>query len=418
MTGNLVRAFESILRILLITVAVSTAIYREIELANLFDRILIAAVVLYAISAGFQLLIEKSKKDIKPFMPIVSLICVIGMTAMLFKPTFEIYKLAIFIGFIAIWITGSDFDMRSDRIGPVRNRFIVSVLFLVAVFFVLFSERFDQAFSAITVQYFPIYGLIGLLYLNLVNMRTAYELNSTNTINKTANVKRFSGIAAMVAISLIVIVRTRLFGLWEVTSGFFIAFRDLLIKIIEWIVYPLAYGMSYLVELINVARMQGEEVESQIGAFDRGERLVDYDMFIEEYPIPPGLEVALTVIAWLLVIVIAIFMITNVYKKVNSARKVPQMTGTEERIFIFDDLNLFKRKQRQRSKHGESDVSKTRKLYKNALITFREKGFEKPISLTPNEYVEHLKSVEAGDTAFESLTDVYNKVRYGDQKDS
>ncbi|HAS74568.1 MAG TPA: hypothetical protein DCS67_10535, partial [Clostridiales bacterium UBA8960] len=173
MTGNLVRAFENILRILLLTVAISTMIHRELELVEQFDRILIASVILYGLSAGFQWLTEKSARNIKPFMPLISLICVLGMTALLLKPTFEIYKFSVFIGFVAIWIAGSDYDCRSDRIRPVRNRFILSVLLLTTFFFALFANRFDEAFNTITEQYFPIYALIGLLYLNLINMRTA-----------------------------------------------------------------------------------------------------------------------------------------------------------------------------------------------------------------------------------------------------
>ncbi|HAS73937.1 MAG TPA: hypothetical protein DCS67_07315, partial [Clostridiales bacterium UBA8960] len=247
---------------------------------------------------------------------------------------------------------------------------------------------------------------------------TAYELSVANAINKTTNVKRFSGIAAIVAVSLIIVVRTKLFGVWHLTAEFFIALKDLLIKIIEWVVYPLAYGMSYLVNLINVLRLEGEEMPSIMGAFDRGERLVDYDLFVEEYPIPPALELALTIVAWTLLIILSMFMIANVYKKVSQVRQMPEIPGTEERIFIFDELNPFRKKSKTRQKSEDKKLSITRLRYKNALTSYKEKGYEKPISLTPNEYFDHLKSADASDESFETLTGAYNRVRYGDQKDS
>jgi uncharacterized protein YxeA len=111
-------------------------------------------------------------------------------------------------------------------------------------------------------------------------------------------------------------------------------------------------------------------------------------------------------------------MIANVYKKVSQVRQMPEIPGTEERNFIFDELNPFRKKSKTRQKSEDKKLSITRLRYKNALTSYKEKGYEKPISLTPNEYFDHLKSADVSDESFETLTGAYNRVRYGDQKDS
>lgn len=416
MTGNLIKAFENVLRILLIVTAISTAIYRDVAVVAAFDTIVFAGLLLYSLSALLKYYVDKSEKDIKAVMPFVALAIVFVTTAILFELSFEVYKLAVFIGYMAIWISGTDYDMRSDRITPIRNRFLISVFVLTMMFFVFFVGRFDIAFDPVSRQYFPIYVLIGLLYLNLVNMRSAYELNMANAINKDINVRRFSGMAAIVAIGLVVTVRTRMFGLGNVILALLMMLQEGLVRLVEWIVYPLAYVMSYLVAFIRGLAGDGQALETGLGTAGRGERLVDFGIFVEEHRIPKALEDILTIVAWVAVVAVTVMMVIGIYKKIGVARKMQKPTGVEERTFIFDELKFFGKARDKGQTKSEARLTGIRLEYRNALLNHKKNGMEKKTHATPDEFLMVLKDEACLDEAFVVLTEAYKSVRYGGQK--
>lgn len=417
MMGNLVKAFENTLRIMLLTVALSTVIHVDITPSKMFDGLLLVGLIIYGLSALIKRVTDKLDRDLSAVLPIVALVIVFGTTAFLLSPTFEIYKLAVFIGYMAIWVSGSSYEMNSDRIVPVRNRFAMSAILLAVLFFALFKSRFDAQFHQITGQYFPIYGLIGLLYLNIVNMRGAYELNMTNAINKDINVKRFSGISAAVAVLLIVMVRTRLFGLGNYFLTFLSSVHSGLIRLIEWIIYPIAYGMSYLVELIKAFAKSGQDIESGLGVIGRGERLVEFGIFVEAHPIPQVFENVLAVFAWTTATLIAILMVIGIYKRTGYSTNRKASTGTEERSFIFDELNPLHNLRRKEGTEKDERLKGVRLAYKNALMSLKKVGLEKKAHETPDEFLSAIKDSSDAEASFSELTDVYKHVRYGGQKE-
>lgn len=416
MTGNFIKAFENVIRILLIVIAISTALHRDVAVVQSFDAIVLAGFLLYGLSALLKHYVGESERTLKTVMPFFALVIVFATTAILFNLTFEVYKLAVFIGFMAIWISGAEYDMRTDRITPVRNRFLICVLVLTLMFFVLFVGRFDAAFDPITRQYFPIYVLIGLLYLNLVNMRSAYELNMANAINKDVNVRRFSGLATIVAIGLILTVRTRIFGLGNVIMAFLAMLQSVLIRLVEWIVYPLAYGMAYLITFIRGMSGEGQDLESGLGVMGRGERLVDFGVFVEEHQIPKALEDILTVIAWIAVVAVTVLMVVGLYKKIGVARLMHKTTGIEERNFVFDELKWLGTAKEKGRSENEEQISGIRLDYRNALVTHKKNGMEKKAHTTPDEFLKVLNDQACLDEAFVTLTEAYKTIRYGGQK--
>lgn len=417
-SGIIIKAIDIILLTLLVNVALVTLVRVELELPVVFDRMVALGFVIYFISAYATFKLQFKVPYSEMFLPVMGLITVALAIGLGLKSEFSLYKMSTFAAYVLIWIFGSNYRLKHDRIIPTRNRFYWSLIGLSIIFYLGFPIKVAHGYEHITTLYFPIYCIISLLNMNLVNMRSAYELMDSKAINKDANVSRFSTLALTVAIGLVFIAQIRFWGIWSYIGRLFIGLRDLIIAIIKILVYPFALLIEVIVKLIRSFAPTPSEADEVVGAMSGNRKPFDTGIVREGFEITKGMERALEIFAWLIIACISFFVLYKIYQRIASKAVEKHTTGQEERSFVFslkDAFSDLRVKSLKRSLTEELPKEKIRLLYRQALIDWRSRGHEKLLKETPNEFLKSLKqqSLELDD--FESLTENYNALRYGDK---
>lgn len=412
--GDILKATESVLRALLIMATISTIIHAEVPFSMHFNQFVYYGFFHYLISAQLQIINRRTLFDFSFILPIIGLLLTGVAVIITTGGAFGIYKVALFVAYAWIWVLGADYDMRHDRVAPIRNRYLITVLALSLIYFWIFTDRFIPDYHWMTQRYYFIYAAVGLLYLNLVNMRSAYELLSKNVMNKTSNVSRFSLLAFVATFALLMIVHFDLQKLWMWFERIIVFLRDVLIAVLKVLVYPFAWLVGTLVEWIR-----------RFGPGDKGELLPqgtpgvnfsEYEGFIEETLISPQSEKFFNYFIWFVLIIITVVVFFRIYQFAVGRKSEIYFEGEEERTFVFkmeDLMSPFKSLRKRTKSSEETDLPELRRAYKKALADYASKGYEKSADETPNEYLVTLLEKKVALESFEMLTGKYNPERYG-----
>lgn len=417
--GDILKATESVLRALLIVATISTIIHPEVPFSMRFNQFVYYGFFHYLISAQLQVINRRTLFDFSFILPIIGLILTGGAVLMTTSGEFGIYKVALFIAYAWIWVLGADYDMRHDRVAPIRNRYLITVLVLSLIYFWIFSDQFNPDYHWMTQRYYFIYAAVGLLYLNLVNMRSAYELLSKNVMNKTSNVSRFSLLAFVATLVLLMIVHFDLQKPWMWFERMIIFFRDVLITVLKWLVYPFAWLVGTLVEWIR--RFGPGDKGEQLPLGSPGVNFAEYDGFIEETLISPQSEKFFNFIIWFVLIMITMVVFHKIYQFAVSRKSEMFFEGEEERTFVFkleDLMSPLKSLRKRVTASEEKDLPVLRQAYKKALVDYAAMGYEKSAEATPNEYLVTLLEKKVALESFETLTVKYNPERYGKRNEA
>lgn len=415
--GDVLKAIEAVLRVLLIVATVSTLIHPEAPFSQDFNVFVYIGFLLYFVSAQLQVMNQRILFDFSLILPIIGLLLTVVAVIMTTDSGFAIYKVALFIAYAWIWVLGSDYDMRHDRVAPIRNRYLITVLSLSVVFFWFFSERFIPTYGWMTNRFYFIYAAVGLLYLNLVNMRSAYELLSKNVMNKSSNVSRFSLLAFVSTLILLMVVHFDLQGLWTFLERVIMGLRDVIFMVLKGLIYPIAWLVGVFVEWIK--RFGPGDKGELLSPGSPGSNFAEYEGFMEETLISPQVEKIFGYLIWILMIAVAVSIFFKIYRFAADRKAENHFDGEEERSFVFkieDFLAPFKAMGNPIKTSKSISLPEFRQAYRKALMDFASKGFKKAPDETPNEYLSSLLNQQVSTDAFEALTKNYNPQRYGDGK--
>jgi len=412
-SGIIIKAIDIVLLTLLVNVAFVTLIRVESDLPIVFDQMVALGFCIYFISAITTSKWQFKVKYHELLLPIMGIVTVTIVVLLGLNQDFALYKMTTYAAYILIWIFGSNFKLKHDRITPTRNRFYWSLIGLSVIFYLIFPFRIEGGFDNITKIYFPIYCIISLLNLNLVNMRSAYELMESKAINKDINVSRFSTIALTVAIGLVLVAQSRL---WSFVLQVIDHLRNFIIIVIKGLVYPLAMLLEFLVHFIRSFGPNASQTETVVEGMFGNRSSFNTGIVREGTEIAPWMELALGILSWSIIGLISLIMLYKVYQRVASRAMINQSSGQEERNFVFsfkESLSEMMSSLHRNKEDFEQPSDMIRIQYRLALIEWKKMGFEKLKNQTPNEFLEMLKGQSMETDTFENLTKNYNALRYG-----
>lgn len=377
-------------------------------MTSLFPAIIMGFVV-FTISAISTHMISQEKAYRSFALALLGLAVIVFAEGVILNAPFDLYKLFRSVAFAYIWVVGQNYEVSHDRIKTVRQITIPSVVVMSFLIYVLFRDKFGGTFQSVGDVYFPFYCVVAFLNLNLVNMRTAYDVYESNGINRDANLSRFSRVSVTVIILLFIVFQMRHLGLFQLLVKGLFLLQDGIILVLQLLTLPFIYLITLLTGLVT----NGDKLHE----VKFGEIQLKSEEFFDGHP-ETGVSQVAEILFTILAVVGIILVVYFILKKVSHKKKRTIAPGAEEeRTFIFDMKNPLSGllKKWTNRYHEEVLHSKIRLKYREALSNWKQKGYEKKRHLSPDEFLQELKDKGQHEPEFIELTQAYKSVRYGNR---
>lgn len=435
LSAILIKSFYEVLRISLLMLAFVTLILLDSEGSHMVDKIILIGYLNYIASATFTFIMRKKGRGIfapEKSVPIIAIFTILLSIFFLMKSYPITIKMAALIFFPLLWQKGSNYKLEWNEGEQAKRTFLISTGILAFHIFMLFTLDSHLLYHEIINIYFPLYVLVGLMYMNIVNLNSVYGKNYTNAINKDTNISRFNIISATIVIILMGLILTRFLGLWE--SNFFLdslrSLRDGFAEVLVIVSYPLGRVIfAFLIRFRRWAQqLNGGDNSQEENLGEESDEFIDEEFMEQEFVMDEGVSTILTYTLWIVLAAIALYTIYKLYKHLKKGfEDEKDGSGNEEREFILSlsDIldgfkkpftNLFKGMKKSLNNNYFNELHEVRKTYILMVKELINLGFNREDFHTPNEYLSSVERQGYDKSELRLLTKLYNKVRYGNKE--
>ncbi len=434
-SGFLLRTISIVLRYILLPFTFAVLTFQRfisgLSINSIFVLGLINYCLSFFISFAFSKLPNKHLK-LRYIMFFLSII-VSFFTSFFFIDNQEILiRLISFIVYFFLWKKGIENYIDDEDIETINNSIVISIILFLVTGSLVFFFRFSLWYFSEIKLYLIFYFIITFLYLARTSIIDAYNKKMARTVNKKTNIFIFNCISTINVTFFSLAVLSNFFGLGNLAffNSIGNAFYNFIGKLLMKLLYPVISIFAKLSEAIKES-FNINILKSFQNMKENTEDISQIMDFKDQYNETIG-DLIINFTKWFVLIVgfivIAYLIFINIKRLYSRTKEVDTADGEEkEFILTAEDIKKgFRKKlnelfsklssEAKKNYNNETKLPIIRRIYLDVITMLSKKGYEYKKYYTPNEYADLFDGNELHSSELGTLTNYYNKVRYGNKK--
>ncbi len=408
----LVKGAFDVLTVPLVVLLIVSTITKEATTFSLIARITLLGVVHYIFAAGMSHWARywQLRSVMVVVLRVVScILAVVVSVSVVLVGQDAIYQISALILVMWIWYRASHFRIEDLPYRETRNYIFYMLVFATFFSYMPWIAKGKMSTEILSFLY-PSLLVLGILYLGLVNTHNIFMKAHENQLNQSNNLKRFRKSALLMGVGAWFLVQA---SVWVLAGK----------SVLKWLVEGIADVILFILyPIILFLSKISQAMQSKMSAAGKGEGSLsseagDLQKIKELEPAViadwPWLEPLLIAMGLL----IACFIFYRLFSK-SYGQKYGLIEDSETKSFIFEDAFKFPKRV---VKPRFSEKDKVRAKYFHWLKYWYKNGYQIGASETPKTFLKRLtlqatmkEELSTSLDNFEVLTNLYEKVRYGE----
>lgn len=326
-----------------------------------------------------------------------------------------LYQTLAFVVFSYIWTRANHYHLQGAYFPDVK-RYIIIVMVLVTSLIFLPNVQGTTIGGLLLAWPYPLFILLGLLYLSHTNIYEIFMKSSLNHNNKKRSIRQFKGLSFVGGLGFIFLIEC--FIQFKRPFEMLMAVVLQIKSIVDYVILQVAFwAMALLVWLYGDKREYPTYKPPKVAEGNLAEPKIADPAAL---PTHDGSEFGTYIAIFMVLTIFAIFLIL-LWRRQNGPVVMGQEDDvTEEKAFVFNVRDLTKGLKKgfsglfNREREDLTHVHPVRLKYRGWERYFRKLGRGRLKGQTPSQFALTMGYQGKEQEDFQALTHLYENIRYGE----